>query len=221
MFIFLFQTMESELMRKILIGCLLSFSDCITAINIMDLELGSQFARKLFLITAEQYPLNQMKMAGVLRLIYPSHFWSAKLNQNFSILVIDDNSADIILLREVFKKKYPEINVLEMGDLNSVEDVPSFIGDHENDVNIILLDLNMPKVSGLNILTALKDSYETKHIPVIIFSSSQSQKDVEDSYNERANSYVHKPIDLPSFIETVEAIYLFWVERNIYKKFRK
>lgn len=86
----------------------------------------------------------------------------------------------------------------------SVVDAPS----------LILLDLKLPKVSGLEVLRALKSNDQTKNIPVIVLSSSKEDSDVRQSYDLGVNSYVVKPVDFGKFTETVQRIGSYWLQTN-------
>jgi len=79
---------------------------------------------------------------------------------------------------------------------------------------LILLDLKLPKVSGSEVLRTLKTDDRTKHIPVIILSSSKEDNDVERCYDIGANSYVVKPVDFGQFTETVQRIGTYWLDTN-------
>jgi two-component system response regulator len=79
---------------------------------------------------------------------------------------------------------------------------------------LILLDLKLPKVSGHKVLRTLKSDEQTKHIPVIILSSSKEDSDVERCYELGANSYVVKPVDFGQFTETVQRIGTYWLDTN-------
>jgi CheY-like chemotaxis protein len=86
----------------------------------------------------------------------------------------------------------------------SVEDAPT----------LILLDLKLPKVSGHEVLRRLKSDERTKHIPVIVLSSSKEDSDVERCYDLGVNSYVVKPVDFGQFTETVQRIGTYWLTTN-------
>jgi CheY-like chemotaxis protein len=79
---------------------------------------------------------------------------------------------------------------------------------------LILLDLKLPKVSGHEVLRALKSDERTRHIPVVVLSSSDERSDVEKCYALGANSYVVKPVDFTEFTETVQRIGTYWLEMN-------
>ncbi|MCS3698700.1 response regulator [Salinibacter ruber] len=86
----------------------------------------------------------------------------------------------------------------------SVEDAPG----------LILLDLKLPKVSGHEVLRALKSDERTRHIPVVVLSSSGERSDVERCYALGANSYVVKPVDFDAFTNTVQRIGTYWLQMN-------
>ena len=79
---------------------------------------------------------------------------------------------------------------------------------------LILLDLKLPKVSGLEVLRRLKSDERTRDIPVIVLSSSKEDRDVERCYEMGVNSYVVKPVDFGQFTETVQCIGTYWLETN-------
>ena len=79
---------------------------------------------------------------------------------------------------------------------------------------LVLLDLKMPKVDGLEVLRRLKGAAATQSVPVVIMTSSNEEKDVVESYNLGANSYIVKPVNFESFLDTVAKVGLYWVLTN-------
>lgn len=79
---------------------------------------------------------------------------------------------------------------------------------------LILLDLKLPKVSGMDVLRAIKSDVQTKDIPIIVLSSSKEDSDIRRCYDLGANSYVVKPVDFEQFTETVQRIGTYWLETN-------
>lgn len=79
---------------------------------------------------------------------------------------------------------------------------------------LVLLDLKMPKVSGLEVLQRLKSDQRTKHIPVIVLTSSAEEKDISESYTLGVNSYIVKPVDFNKFVDTIKELGFYWLVVN-------
>ncbi len=134
--------------------------------------------------------------------------------ESINILLVEDNLGDIELTRESLSrgKLKNNLTVVENG-----EDALEYLfqrGQYNNAVrpDIILLDLNLPKVSGRGVLKILKEDERTKDIPVIILSSSRDALDIKESYQLHANCFVSKPVSLSSFINVVQSIESFWID---------
>ena len=130
------------------------------------------------------------------------------------ILLVEDNLADVRLLMEVLKegKDYHHMHVVN----NGVEAM-SFLNKKGKyaDVprpDIILLDLNLPKKDGREVLKDIKNDKRYKKIPVIVLTTSSSEEDISKSYEYHANCYITKPVDLDQFIEVVNSIESLWLE---------
>jgi len=78
--------------------------------------------------------------------------------------------------------------------------------------DLILLDLNLPKKDGREVLDEIKRDDRLRHIPVVILTTSQAERDIAESYRLRANAYVTKPVDLEQFLKVVQSIEHFWLE---------
>lgn len=130
------------------------------------------------------------------------------------ILLVEDNEGDVILTKEAFEdaKFRNNLNIARDGEhaldylfkRNGFEDA---VRPH-----IILLDLNLPKLHGKDVLQEIKSDPELKRIPVIVLTSSEADKDVLESYNLNANCYVVKPIDAVKFMDVIQQIESFWVD---------
>ena len=129
------------------------------------------------------------------------------------ILLVEDSLADIRLVTEALKdhKFHNTLNVVRDG----VEalDFLRKEGKYEavSRPDLILLDLNLPKKDGREVLSEIKQDAELKSIPVVILTTSESEKDITKSYNLHANCYVSKPVDLTQFFEVVKSIEGFWL----------
>lgn len=139
--------------------------------------------------------------------------------KNRYILLIEDNQDDIDLTLRAFKKHrlVNDINVIKDGAeavefifctgryaSRDIADVPAFI----------LLDLNLPKVNGMEILKQIRDNPKTKCIPVIILTSSKHDQDVINGYSLGVNSYIRKPVDFNKFMEAISQIEAYWLILN-------
>ncbi|MBS1852331.1 MAG: response regulator [Acidobacteria bacterium] len=128
------------------------------------------------------------------------------------ILLVEDNAADARLTRESLKecKVWNELFVVSDG-----EEALQFLGRTGNfsqmlRPDLILLDLNLPRKDGREVLAEIKQDPELRTIPVVILTSSAAERDIAQSYNLHANCYITKPIDLDEFSEVVRAIDGFW-----------
>lgn len=136
-----------------------------------------------------------------------------------NILLVEDNPDDIELARRAFKKVNINNNMVITHDgaetLEYLHGKGKYQGRNIEDLpRIILLDLKMPKVHGLEVLKHVRENKQTKYIPVIILTSSQDKKDVLRSYELGANSYIVKPIDFLKFSQVVQQIVIYWLTLN-------
>lgn len=128
------------------------------------------------------------------------------------VLVVDDNPADVALVCEALAGSKHHSNI------SSVEDgaeAMAFLDHSDKYVNaalpdLVILDLNLPKKSGLAVLAAMKASQDLRRIPVVIFSTSLLHKDIARSYEMGANCYVNKPGNLNDFFFAIKSIEEFW-----------
>lgn len=132
--------------------------------------------------------------------------------EKITILLVEDNPADVLLTKESFEKVrvFNELNIVENGI-----DAMSFLLKNGNFSNaptpdLILLDLNLPGKSGMEILEDIKSREELKSIPVVILTSSEEEEDILKSYKLHASAYVTKPINLEGFGKIVSGIEGFW-----------
>ena len=130
------------------------------------------------------------------------------------ILLVEDNAGDVRLTREALRDAKVRNNLSVAGD--GVEAM-AFLrreGPHgaAPKPDLILLDLNLPKRSGREVLEDIKQDPRLAHIPVVILTTSQAERDIVESYRLRANAYVSKPVDLDQFLKVVGSIEQFWLE---------
>jgi len=131
------------------------------------------------------------------------------------VMIVEDHDATAYLIKKAFCQRSARVN-WDLAFAGDGEDALDYLfrrGKHENAVrpDIVLLDWNLPKVSGHEVLRALKTSDELRTLPVLVFSSSQDDEVVETAYRGHANGYICKPSDFESFNTVIESIETFWV----------
>jgi two-component system response regulator len=140
-------------------------------------------------------------------------------NSEIEILLIEDNLNDAELAMRALRKNSIANNIIHLKDGAAALDFLFGTGEyHERNINnkpkVILLDLKMPKVSGIEVLEKIKANELTKKIPVVVLTSSKEHPDVEKSYALGANSYIVKPVDFESFRKTVNDLGVYWLLLN-------
>ena len=128
------------------------------------------------------------------------------------VLLVDDDPQDVDLTLEVMEMAKVRLSINVVGDGKQAMTYLKKEGDY-TDVkrpDLILLDLNMPKMNGHEVLARLKNEDDLKSIPVVVLTTSSSQEDIASTYNGGANCYVTKPVGLDEFQKVVEAVENFW-----------
>ncbi len=141
------------------------------------------------------------------------------MNNEVEILLVEDNPNDAELALRALKKNNLANNVIRVCDGEEALDFIFARGQfkdrkRENTPKLILLDLKLPKVDGLEVLKALKSDPVTKIIPVVVLTSSKEENDMVESYRLGVNSYIVKPVDFDKFIESVKNIGMYWLLLN-------
>jgi chemotaxis family two-component system response regulator Rcp1 len=139
-------------------------------------------------------------------------FMNNQLFRPVEILLVEDNIADIRLTREVLKDSKVRNNLHSVMDGVEALGFLNQDGKYENvpRPDLILLDLNLPKKDGREVLEEIKNDSNLKRIPVVILTTSKAEQDILKSYNLHANCYITKPVDLDQFIIVVKSIEEFW-----------
>ncbi|MBI9081049.1 MAG: response regulator [Pseudodesulfovibrio sp.] len=137
-----------------------------------------------------------------------------------AILLVEDNPDDVALTLRAFKKNNIMNTVVIAKDGTEALDYLYGTGEYaDRDTTdtpqIVLLDLKLPKINGLEVLKRIREDERTKLLPVIILTSSKEQQDLLDGYSLGANSYIRKPVDFDQFIEAVRQLGLYWLVLNI------
>ena len=132
------------------------------------------------------------------------------------IMLIEDNPDDRDLTIRAFKKHniLNPVTVTVAG--NGAEALSMLLGDDRDQGNpaLILLDLNLPKVEGFEVLRRIRADQRTRIVPVLVLTSSKAEEDIRTAYDLGANGYIRKPVAFSEFSEAVHAISLFWLFLN-------
>ncbi|HLP75773.1 MAG TPA: response regulator [Candidatus Paceibacterota bacterium] len=138
--------------------------------------------------------------------------------KNKIILLVEDNPDDIRLTRRAFKKSNiaNELVVMNNG-LDALDYLVDACSGRDN-ANalpaVILLDLKLPKLDGLELLKRIRAIEKLKHLPIVILTSSKEEQDILNSYDLGANSYIRKPVDFDQFVDSVRQLGLYWLLLN-------
>jgi two-component system response regulator len=142
------------------------------------------------------------------------------MNRDQTILLVEDNDDDAELTIMAFKAARISNRVVRVEDgvealdylfardefaARKVEDLPA----------VVLLDLKLPRLGGLDVLLAIRADPRTKHLPVVVLTSSTEDRDRIEAYDHRANSYVQKPVDYDAFVAAARQLGLYWVVLNV------
>ena len=135
------------------------------------------------------------------------------MSRPIEILMVEDNPGDVRLTKEALKDNKIKNNLHVCVDGEEALDFLFRRGKFEGAVrpDLILLDLNLPKLDGRDILKAIKNEPELRRIPVVVLTSSEAEEDIARSYDLYANSYITKPVDFDQFFQVVKTIEEFWL----------
>jgi len=137
--------------------------------------------------------------------------------RNNVILLVEDNSRDEALTLRALRKCNVANEVIVARD--GVEALDYLFGEDEDGEHrplpqLILLDLKLPRVDGLDVLKGVRENERTRMLPVVVFTSSSEQEDIVKSFNLGANSYVRKPVAFEEFLEATKQLGLYWLVLN-------
>jgi CheY-like chemotaxis protein len=135
------------------------------------------------------------------------------------ILLVEDNADDVLLTERALKKSHilNQLAVATDGEeaLDYLFGTGKWVGRDMNMMpEVVLLDINLPKIDGLEVLRRMRADKRTKLLPVVILTSSKEQRDLIDGYALGANSYIRKPVNFKQFTEAISQLGLYWLVLN-------
>lgn len=130
----------------------------------------------------------------------------------FEILLVEDNTGDVRLTTEAFSEINAKVHIHHVGDGAKALEYLREMKD-KTLPDLILLDLNLPKIDGREVLKQVKSNDKIKHVPLLILTTSQASTDIQQCYQLGANAYINKPVDFNEFLATIRVIDEFWIRR--------
>lgn len=127
--------------------------------------------------------------------------------ETIKVLLVEDSQADARLIKEVFRD---EKIMVDLDIARDGEEAMEYLLSEGNNPDLVILDLNLPRKDGREVLAEIKENKSLRTIPVVILTTSQSEEDILKSYKLNANCYVTKPIDLDQFIKIIKSLDEFW-----------
>lgn len=140
-----------------------------------------------------------------------------KKTRPISVLLVEDNPGDVRLTKEAFKEGKIAVNLSVVMDGVEATKYLNKEGEYADvpTPDLILLDLNLPKKDGREVLQDIKTDPKLKRIPVVILTTSNAEQDIMHSYDLHANCYINKPVDFDKFFDVIEKIEEFWLSTVI------
>ena len=142
------------------------------------------------------------------------------------ILLVEDNLNDAELVSRALRVNNLAINIFHVEDGSAALDVLFHKGEYEkrrsyNTLKLILLDIKLPKINGLEVLKLIKEDNRTKHIPVVMLTSSGEVADIELAYDLGANGFVVKPVDAVKLSHHIKGLAMYWLRINLIRNVKE
>lgn len=135
-----------------------------------------------------------------------------QLGRPARVLLVEDNPGDALLTREAFEDARIAVELEHVADADAAIDrLEQLAGGANGLPDLVLLDLNLPGRSGLEVLRHVRADNRTRHVPVIMLTSSRAPEDVMAAYREQANSFITKPVDGEEFLRAVRTLEDYWL----------
>ena len=126
------------------------------------------------------------------------------------ILLVEDNEGDIVLTSEAFEESSCKVNIQVARNGKEAINILFDLNEDTQLPDLILLDINLPLLNGHEVLKKIKENEKTKHIPVIILTTSSAISDINLTYENYANCFITKPADMNDFFETINVLCNYW-----------
>ena len=134
--------------------------------------------------------------------------------QPVEILLVEDNDEDAELTMRALKKHHLTNHLTRVADGAAALDFFFGAGHRKQRPRVVLLDLKLPKVDGMEVLRELKSHDQTKGVPVVMLTSSKEDRDLVEAYRLGVNSYIVKPVEFDEFVRAIEQLGLYWTLLN-------
>lgn len=133
--------------------------------------------------------------------------------ESIHILLVEDNEGDIVLTTEALQDGKIKNSLSVVRDGKQAIDYLNKENGYEDskDPDLILLDINLPKINGHEVLKRIKNNPDLVHIPVVILTTSSDEMDIKKSYENHSNCYITKPVDINNFLDVIASIEKFWI----------
>jgi CheY-like chemotaxis protein len=136
------------------------------------------------------------------------------MKKQLNVLLVEDNLIEVMKMRRTVSLLDLKHNIIVA---NNGEDALQHLEDKSKFPDLILLDLNMPKVGGIEFLAILKNNDDIKHIPTVILTTSDNQKDLEECYRLGVSGYVLKPLKYDDYVEKIKSVLSYWSMNELKK----